>query len=256
MRNNPTLLALGFLTLCAFSAACRAPRKTNSNLENIEPKTWDVKSAPLPEPVSPSDLVQLPMGVTSAAQLPAGITLAEASLPSRPRPALPLPCHATELEAQSWYFQVLPRDETPDDKKFPADKWTRERAMGLLLTTAEYREAKPVQGEGIIPQAYAFESLLRQPDGVCAFISVMHRAPLAGRLYALAGIRELDPKRYDAFIYDYEALPSMVPTRPGDTIEPTRVAQLVSRISSGEPAKALLAAVAEQRDALKPKPNK
>lgn len=110
--------AVVFCALCAVFAACRAPNKINSNVEQIEPKTWDVKTAPLPEPVSPSDLVQLPMGVTSTAQLPAGITLVAAGLPNRPRPALPLPCHATELEAQSWYFQVLPRDETPDDKNF------------------------------------------------------------------------------------------------------------------------------------------
>lgn len=141
-----------------------------------------------------------------------------------------LPCHATA----TWLRDVLPAEEAAADWERPLDKWTRERAVALLLTADRVRGPAVGAKGRIAPQVWATVELSRQPDVLCASAWILKRAPLPGRIYALAALWLADRPHFEALSVDYSELPAPVPVTFGLVEGQARAADLVARIRSGE----------------------
>src|SRR5258706_16450888 len=65
---------------------------------------------------------------------------------------------------------------------------TREEALQVLVTTEQFEDT--AIGEGGVPSAEvcAFVILIKEPDAVQVFHSLLDRAHIAGQLYALTGL--------------------------------------------------------------------
>ena len=141
-----------------------------------------------------------------------------------------LPCQATA----TWLKEALPAEEAPTDWGRPLDKWTRERAIALLLTTDRVRGPAVGPKGRVPPQVWATIVLSRQPDLLCAAAWVLKRAPLPGRIYALGALRLADRPHFDMLSVDYSELPAPVPVTFGLVDGEVRASDLVARIRSGE----------------------
>ncbi len=149
-----------------------------------------------------------------------------------------LPCQATA----TWLRDVLPSEEAAPDWERPMDKWTRERAVAILLTADRVRGPSVGPKGRVPPQVWATVELARQPDLACTAAWILKRAPLPGRIYALGALWLGDRAHFDALSVDYSMLPAPVAVTFGLVDGEVRAADLVSRIRTGELPKAWQAA--------------
>ncbi len=141
-----------------------------------------------------------------------------------------LPCAATS----TWLHDVLPADEAPQDWERPLDKWTRERAVALLLTTDRVRGPNVGPKGRVPPQVWATIEISRQPDLACTAAWILKRAPLPGRIYALGALWLGDRPHFQSLSVDYSDLPAPVPVTFGLVDGEVRASDLVSRLRTGE----------------------
>ena len=149
-----------------------------------------------------------------------------------------LPCDVTT----TWLANVIPLEEREADWTTPVAKWTRERAVGLLLTSDELRGPTLGSRARTPPQALAMAVLVDHPDGVCAIAYVLKRSGLPGRLYALSAAYLRDPELFKKLVVDYAHLRTPVPTRFGLIEGSSRTSELVGRIQTGGVPEAWLVA--------------
>ncbi len=141
-----------------------------------------------------------------------------------------LPCAATA----TWLHDVLPADENAADWERPLEKWTRERAIALLLTADRVRGPSVGPKGRVPPQVWATIELSRQPDLACAAAGILKRAPLPGRIYALGALWLGDKPHFQSLSVDYSELPAPVLVTFGLVDSEVRAADLVSRLRTGE----------------------
>ncbi len=141
-----------------------------------------------------------------------------------------LPCHATA----TWLRDVLPAEENAADWDRPLDKWTRDRAVSLLLTADRVRGPAVGAKGRVPPQVWAMVELSRQPDLACDAAWILKRAPLPGRIYALGALWLGDRPHFLTLSVDYAELPAPVPVTFGLIDAEVRASDLVSRIRTGE----------------------
>ena len=141
-----------------------------------------------------------------------------------------LPCAATA----TWLREAMPADEAAADWERPLDKWTRDRAVALLLTTDRVRGPSVGPKGRVPPQVWATVELSRQPDLLCAAVWILKRAPLPGRIYALGALWLGDRPHFNSLSIDYSELPAPVPVTFGLVDGQVRAVDLVSRIRTGE----------------------
>jgi hypothetical protein len=141
-----------------------------------------------------------------------------------------LPCAVTA----TWLRDILPADEVPADWGRPLAKWTRERAVAILLTADRVRGPSVGPKGHVPPQVWAMIVLSRQSDLACTAAWLLKRALLPGRIYALGALRLADPEHFETLSVDYNQLPAPVPVTFGLVDGEARVVDLVARIRSGE----------------------
>lgn len=85
-----------------------------------------------------------------------------------------------------------------------------------IIRTAKTFAIGPVGESGATTKAEtALRAILKQPDGVARFKKILAKATNEGRLYALVGLRNLDPNAYQAALPAYSEDVSNVRTMQG-----------------------------------------
>jgi len=104
---------------------------------------------------------------------------------------------------------------------------TRDDAIHVLETTEQF-EATAI-GEAGVPSAEvcAFVFLMRDPDAVQVFQSLLDRANVAGQLYGLAGLYLLDRDLYATQVARYTNNDTWVSTMFGCIISTMKVSEIV-----------------------------
>ncbi len=108
-----------------------------------------------------------------------------------------------------------------------------EKAMDVLRNATVFSSVS-VGSAGVVPETVvAWLTILSQPDAGRMFVDLLHTATPAGRVYALAGLRTINPPLFRRWAHPFFNSPILVRTMGGCILRTMTTGGIVDELQRG-----------------------